>query len=261
MMHRHILALINSKSNFMNIHQFLDDLKQFSKANSIDEITALCRFHAEQLGFDNFIYALRIPTQFSEARIIMIKGYPDEWLTHYFERAFYDNDPVIDYCSKSLIPIQWHDLQIEKASLRERVMNEATEFGLKTGISMPVHSPRGEFGIFSLSVNSRLIAAQEITVQAIPYVQIMASYLHEALCRVIGMANSIEKPLLTDREKECLRLTADGKTSWEIGQLLNLSERTANFHINNAMIKLDVSNRQHAVAKSILQGLINPHPF
>lgn len=245
----------------MDIHQFLNDLKPLSKANSIDEITAICRFHARQLGFDNFIYALRIPTQFSEARIVMIKGYPDEWLNHYFESAFYDNDPVINYCSKSLVPIQWHDLPIEKASLSERVMNEATEFGLKTGISMPVHSPRGEFGIFSLSVNSRLIAAQQITVQAMPYVQIMASYLHEALCRVINLKESSEKPLLTDREKECLRLTADGKTSWEIGKLLNLSERTANFHINNAMIKLDVSNRQHAVAKSILQGLINPHPF
>jgi len=245
----------------MNIHDFHNDLKHLSTAVSIDEITDICRFHSQQLGFDNFIYALRIPTQFSESRIVMIKGYPDEWLSHYFENAFYDNDPVIDYCSKALVPIQWHNLRIKENSLGGRVMNEAAEFGLKTGLSMPVHSPQGEFGIFSLSVDSRLIAAQAVTAHALPYVQLMAGYLHEALRRVIDLSNKVEKALLTEREKECLRLAADGKTSWEIGRLLNLSERTANFHLNNAMVKLDVSNRQHAVAKSILQGLINPHPF
>ena len=40
-----------------------------------------------------------------------------------------------------------------------------------------------------------------------------------------------------------------------------MAESTANFHLRNAMLKLDVSNRQHAVAKAALQGLIHPRPF
>ena len=54
---------------------------------------------------------------------------------------------------------------------------------------------------------------------------------------------------------------AKGKSCWEIAQILNMAESTANFHLRNAMLKLDVSNRQHAVAKAALQGLIHPRPF
>ena len=45
------------------------------------------------------------------------------------------------------------------------------------------------------------------------------------------------KPL-TQREKTCLQWAAVGKTSWEMGVILGLTERTVNFHIHNACRKL-----------------------
>ena len=245
----------------MDIHQFHDDLSHFSNAKTIDELTNILRYFATQLQFDHFIYALRIPTQFSQSRVVMVRGYPEEWLSHYFENAFYENDPVIKHCSQSLVPVEWHEIDLSNNSAAKRVMDEAVEFGLKTGVSMPVHSPLGEFGILSLTVNSHELTAREITQAAIPYMQLMAVYLHESLHRILALSTNNIKPMLTAREQECLRLAADGKTYWEISQLINLSERTVNFHLNNLMTKLDVTNRQHAIAKSILQQIIKPHPF
>lgn len=140
-------------------------------------------------------------------------------------------------------------------------MHEAGDFGMKDGISMPIHSPHGELGILSFAINRKGKPAKEITLHAYPYVQLMAGYVHEAVRRVFQLPNPTNRAPLTLRESECLRWAADGKTTWEMAQLLSLSEATINFHLNNAMIKLDVSNRQHAIAKAILQGLINPHPF
>lgn len=245
----------------MNLLEFHETLRSLSKAHSIDELTDLCRFHCRQLGFDHFIYALRVPTYFSDSRLVLINGYPDRWVEHYFAESFNVSDPVLAYCAKHIIPIQWHDLMLSPSSLGERVMNEAGEFGLKTGISMPVHSPHGELGVLSFTVNQHSIAAQELTAHAMPYVQLLAAHLHEAVRRVFGLADDTGKLVLTKREQECLRWAADGKTSWEISQLLRMSERTVNFHLNNAMLKLDVCNRQHAVAKATLQGLIHPSPF
>jgi len=61
---------------------------------------------------------------------------------------------------------------------------------------------------------------------------------------------------LTGRELECLEWVSHGKTSWEIAVILELSERTINFHLGNACQKLGVYGRQHAVAKALKLGIL-----
>jgi len=61
---------------------------------------------------------------------------------------------------------------------------------------------------------------------------------------------------LTERERDCLKWTADGKTAWEIGQILRIAERTAIFHINKATQKLNAVNKTQATARAIVLKLI-----
>ncbi len=60
---------------------------------------------------------------------------------------------------------------------------------------------------------------------------------------------------LTPRELECLIWSADGKTSWEISEILEVSERTVNAHLGRAIRKLGVVSRTQAVAEAIRRGL------
>jgi DNA-binding CsgD family transcriptional regulator len=71
----------------------------------------------------------------------------------------------------------------------------------------------------------------------------------------------VSKPAhgLSDREVECLRWTALGKSSEEIGELIGRSTETVRFHLKNAIRKLNANNRIHAVAiASYLQLLGDP---
>ena len=61
---------------------------------------------------------------------------------------------------------------------------------------------------------------------------------------------------LTKREREVLTWVRRGKTSSEIAVILDVAERTVNFHCDQAMKRLDVTNRTQAVAKAITEGLI-----
>jgi len=61
---------------------------------------------------------------------------------------------------------------------------------------------------------------------------------------------------LSEREKEVLTWSKRGKSSWEISAILNITERTVNFHVNNIMQKLNAVNRTQAVAVAIERGLI-----
>jgi DNA-binding response OmpR family regulator len=63
---------------------------------------------------------------------------------------------------------------------------------------------------------------------------------------------------LGKREVETLTWAARGKTSSEIAQILGLSKRTVDFHIDNARVKLGVTTRTQAVIKAATGQLIDP---
>ena len=71
--------------------------------------------------------------------------------------------------------------------------------------------------------------------------------------RAIAMARSTLSP----RERECLKWAAEGKSGWDIGHLLDITERTVIFHMHNACEKLGVATRQQAVAKAMVLGLLD----
>ena len=62
--------------------------------------------------------------------------------------------------------------------------------------------------------------------------------------------------MLTKREREVLRLLADGMRNEEIGRNLHIAAETARAHIRNAMRKLDADTRTHAVALALRESLI-----
>jgi len=63
---------------------------------------------------------------------------------------------------------------------------------------------------------------------------------------------------LNDREVEALTWVARGKTSMEIAQILGLTKRTVDFHIDNARAKLGAATRTEAVIKATTGRLIEP---
>jgi DNA-binding response OmpR family regulator len=79
--------------------------------------------------------------------------------------------------------------------------------------------------------------------------------------RLAGVARSELWPKaveLNDREVETLTWVARGKTSAEIAQILGLTKRTIDFHIDNARSKLGAATRTQAVVKAATGRLIDP---
>ena len=61
---------------------------------------------------------------------------------------------------------------------------------------------------------------------------------------------------LSPRELTVLHWMKEGKTNWEIAQILGLSERTVRFHVGGIFEKLDVTSRTQAVARALRAGFI-----
>lgn len=233
-----------------------------SRAGSIDEIHEQCTGLSDMAGFDLFQYGAIIPTTFTDSKVIIISGYPPEWLGHYIEQGYLSIDPIVTHCRNNLLAIDWEQtkpMEKECKTIR-KFMGESREFGLKSGISFPVHSPTGEIAILSLaSSNKGSDKTKSFINKSIPFIHQAAFHVHEAVQRIIGPpAIHHHKDSLTKREKDCLQWTADGKTSWETAKILGISERTVKYHLQNACVKLDAVNRTQAIARAVSLGVICP---
>jgi DNA-binding response OmpR family regulator len=79
--------------------------------------------------------------------------------------------------------------------------------------------------------------------------------------RLAGVARNEMWPklaMLNDREIEAPTWVARGKTSAQIADLVGLSKRTVEFHLDNARIKLDAATRTQAAVKAAIGRLIEP---
>jgi len=61
---------------------------------------------------------------------------------------------------------------------------------------------------------------------------------------------------LSERERQCLELAAQGKDDWAIGSLLCISERTAHNHIERAKRRLGVCTRVQVIVHALSEGQI-----
>jgi two-component system, NarL family, nitrate/nitrite response regulator NarL len=85
----------------------------------------------------------------------------------------------------------------------------------------------------------------------------LAPEFHGALADQIQRHSREVGPLLSDREHEVLRLTADGNSVADISARLELSTATVKTHLQHAYRKLGVSDRAAAVAEGMRRGLLD----
>jgi DNA-binding CsgD family transcriptional regulator len=79
--------------------------------------------------------------------------------------------------------------------------------------------------------------------------------MHDRL-RDLSLVRGAWKPVLTPRERECIAYVADGRSDWDIADVMSISETTVVTHIQNAKRKLGSRTRAQAVAQCYLKGLL-----
>jgi DNA-binding response OmpR family regulator len=84
---------------------------------------------------------------------------------------------------------------------------------------------------------------------------VLASIMDARLARSVTSPKPVD---LNEREVATLTWAARGRTSIQIAQVLGLTKRTVDFHIDNARRKLGASTRLHAVVKAKDSRLIEP---
>jgi LuxR family quorum sensing-dependent transcriptional regulator len=234
-----------------SVREFIEELD--SKLTIEETWTSFLSF-ASHYGFTNGgIAEMPGPRQRIEDTTMCL-SWPPEWKQRYFTQNYVAEDPAQLHLSRCRLPYTWNEmLACPYYSARQRqIVHEASEFGLNVGYIVPIRQVGCGPAMVTIAG-----AKVELAETAQMELHLAAMYAH-AHVRCVSQANRETQlvPPLGPRERECLQWVADGKTDWEISEILSISEKTANTYIERAKQKFGVATRMQAVVHGLRAGQI-----
>jgi LuxR family transcriptional activator of conjugal transfer of Ti plasmids len=226
--------------------RFIDGL---TASDNSDSFRAVLAKAGAALDLSCFAY-LSLPSRRGDSPEL-ISTYPVTWTDHYLRQRYERIDPVIVKALATPEPFEW-GREFPSTRLTKpqcTLLDEAAHFGIRCGFTVPIHDPRGPIAAVTFAADERRVTFQRCIEQHRYVLQLMAMYFHAHARRRLTPNRVVDGVALSPRELECLEWAAQGKSAWEIGRLLNISRRTAAFHLDNARAKFDVRTICQAVAK------------
>ncbi len=224
------------------LQDYLDRLHQ---AGNADQLSETLSFAAGGLGAPLFAY-LALPTTIG-AQPRLITNYPPAWRNHYMEHRYDACDPIVHRFQREPNPFEWSADDANDDPFEQTFFGEARSFGISFGLTVPLRYWHGRFAAVTFASDIRSAITRDSIRKNCMGLEAIANSFHLQVCATFQTVHHIGDALLTPREVQCLSWVARGKTYVEIGDILEISERTVRAHIENAKRKLGVTKLHEAV--------------
>lgn len=195
-------------------------------------------------------------------------GTSGRWRDTYIANGFRFIDPSLARARSVSAPFDWTSVPAPKTRTRQvmRIFEAALDLGLTEGFFCPHHMRDADDRLRShacaLLWSGDAKSFQRNMAENRHALHFIATHFMERATTLRGLR--APSPMLigdrtdvTTREREILGLAAQGKTTAEIAEMLQISALTAQTHMKNAIRKMEASNKTHAVSLAIARGLIS----
>jgi DNA-binding CsgD family transcriptional regulator len=218
-------------------------------ASSPGEVRSLFLGALQARGYENLVYS---STRNGTVDEVVWAEFPHGSVEAYRENRWERIDPVLHFSAKARRPFGWDEVTrtMPLSRAQKAFMEECRALGVHSGFTVPFHGPDGQVDIISMSARRERPEADPAELYALTA---------QAWLRVGALREPIrlpERPLLSGRELECLKWVKEGKTNWEIGVILSISEKTVEFHVKRTLQKLGAANRILGVVLALQRGIL-----
>lgn len=228
----------------------------FPKDLALDSLESLIGDQLSQLGCNRYAFvALRPP---AGRRQDYLSNYPREFSAHYLREGLKSVDPTFRLAFESIDPLLWSEILAGVEEPEKRVFHDSSEFGICRGVTVPIHGPYRVMSTLSVASDLSQRDFDAMLPMVLPKIEQIGKAVHVHMLNRPDFGPPEPGVRLTGRERDILSWTSSGKTSWEISQILGVSEKTVEQHLANARTRLGVYKTVHAVIKAYMLGLIEP---
>jgi len=239
----------------------LDVAKQFVElarlSRTQSELARLLEDASIEIGCRYFALVHHVDLRRASPDIIRLDNYPASWASHFVENVLYAEDPIHRACLTSNVGFTWVDVPkiIAVTGQQRSILENAAKHGLGDGYTVPVHIPGERSGSCSFATRH----GRSLPEANLLLAQLIGAFAFQA-ARNLNRHGSVlpQIPLrLTPRQRDCLLLAIQGKTDWEIGRILDLSEETVSQHLDMARERYGVTKRLPLAVRAIFDGQVS----
>jgi DNA-binding CsgD family transcriptional regulator len=225
------------------------------EAQTVDDFRKEVIGFGRALGFDTMSAMTVIDHSRTHTEFFNVENVPAGYQETFRNIDVGRRDPVMQHCKHASIPIIWDWETYHHADAMD-LWEEQAAFGLKTGVGLALHLPGDRHFFIGLDRDKPLDLSSKRLTAVVAEMQLFAVHAQEAAVRIFApLSTSKQISKLSPREIQALLWTMDGKTASEVADALNISTRTAVFHLRNATIKLGCKNKYQAVLEALRNGL------
>lgn len=182
-----------------------------------------------------------------------VNNWPEEWADSWKDLRFMIHDPVARQAARTNRPFTWSAAYALAGPEGRSILDRSRDFGFKDGIAIPIHSLAAPTGCVTLGAERLDLSPLEHSA-----LQLVSHAAYSKLENLLGPFGPSKGDELTDREGEVMHWIAAGKSDWEVGAILGVSQHTIREHVRHACEKLGVSKRTAACARAVSCGHILP---
>jgi len=210
----------------------------------------------ERLGFDKVVAGHTFATSDTSiaSRHFFFQHGVKEYLELYVERGYQFSDPITFRAMKTHRPFRWRETYIDMTKRQLEQMETAKKFGINYGVIFPVKDKFGSIGVVSLGRETDF----ELSQSEFLALEMLCRYGYMSIDSHYAAPEEVSEMTLTPRETAILHHVSRGKTNWETGQILGISEYSVRDYLKSLSARLETSNRTHTVVRAIQLGLILP---
>lgn len=230
--------------------QFIDSV---GSATTGGELCNMVVNHVREFGVEGVFIADVPAAGASIEPHILLGGWATDWISRYTRKNYVHVDPVARKLCAQTSPFAWSEATSKALQPEERlVMSEAAEYGLADGFTVPIYGVHGQQSCVSFASSTKMDLPKDHRAA----LHLIGIYAHNQSSKILPPSKRKKSGALRPREVECLRWSSAGKSSGDIAELLCISRKTVDEHVENAMRKLGAATRIQAVAEALRQGII-----
>lgn len=249
-------------SKLDDVQSFIDLSRNVTDSN---QLYLLMQGIAREMKFDHFALVHHVDLRpmgtitrpIVTQDFVALSDYPQAWMDQYINDDIVSDDPVLLAAQRTNVGFGWDQIGefITITPAHRNLVEKTRKAGIVDGFTVPANVP----GELNGSCNFAMGPGRDAPVQNYKMAQLVGSFAFQAARNLVARMRDIpeQKPVkLSHRELECIVLVAHGKSDWEIGQILGLSESTVTTYIKRARERYGVSSRIQVVLRTLYEGMI-----